>query len=300
MRRVLLVGLALLVAIGGAALSGAGPGGAPTATPSVAGAGAVKLRVTLTQGRVDEVRHSVQVSMFNDGPQKLVVEQVELQAPSFKGVGPVPVNAWLPVGGLQVDVPVLYGTGICSGDDLKPRSAPAHVLLKVHTEDGRPSDVRLALSDPYPILDKLLAIDCQQAYLDRQATFTFGPWTHLPSGWVTGTVEMKRTGFAGTVTLQEFTGSILLEVMPTPLREATPKPYGVLRPGTDQLSIPIVVDGERCTPHALAEIKKPYVFPAWVSLDGGPLRYTELKITDAERAAFKPVVDACAQQHTQM
>jgi hypothetical protein len=111
---------------------------------------------------------------------------------------------------------------------------------------------------------------------------------------------VRRTGFKGTVTLQEFTGSILLEVLPTPLREATPKPYAVLAPGRSEVSIPIVVDGERCTPHALAEIKKPYVFPAWVSLDGGPLLYTELKITDAERAAFKPVVDACAAGHTQM
>jgi hypothetical protein len=61
-----------------------------------------------------------------------------------------------------------------------------------------------------------------------------------------------------------------------------------------------VVDGERCTPHALAEIKKPYVFPAWLSLDGGPPLYTELKITDAERDAFKPVIDACAANRTEM
>ncbi|WP_433207973.1 hypothetical protein ACQP00_42430 [Dactylosporangium sp. CS-047395] len=259
-----------------------------------------KLRVELTQGRVDEVRHTVQVSLHNDGPDKLIVEQVELQAPSFTGAETVRPNAWLPPGGLQVDVPLSYGKGICAGDDLKPKAKAAYVALRLHTENGPVQDVRLPVADPNPMLDKLLGIDCQQAYLDRQATLTFGPWTHLPSGWVDGTVIVRRTGFKGTITLREFVGSILLEVLPTPLRENTPKPYGVLPPGTDELKIPIVVDGERCTPHALAEIKKPYVFPAWVSLDGGEPLYTELKITDAEIAAFKPVIDACAAGHTQM
>jgi hypothetical protein len=261
---------------------------------------AVKLRVELTQGRVDEVRHTVQISMHNDGPAKITVERVELQAPSFKGVGSVPVDAPLPVGGLRVDVPVSYGTGVCQGDELKPRSAASHVAFGVRTEDGKLHDVRLPLPDPDPMLDKLLAIDCQQAYLDRQVTLTFGPWTHLPSGWLNGTVVMKRVGFTGTVTLQEFVGSILLEVLPLPAREQTPKPYAVLQSGQNEVTIPVVVDGERCTPHALAEIKKPYVFPAWLSLDGGPPLYTELKITDAERDAFKPVIDACAANRTEM
>ncbi|GAA2630017.1 hypothetical protein GCM10010399_72350 [Dactylosporangium fulvum] len=294
MKRVLLLALVVLVALGGAALAGNAP--RPQAPPEQP----VVMRVELTQGRVDEVRHTVQISMNNDGPAKITVVQVELQAPSFKGVGPVQVDAPLPVGGLRVDVPVSYGTGICSGDELKPRSAASHVAFKVRTEDGAVHDIRLPLPDPDPMLDKLLTIDCRQAFLDRQATFTFGPWTPLPSGWVNGTVVVRRVGFPGTITLQEFTGSILLEVLPIPLREKTPKPYGVLRPGEDELRIPIVVDGERCTPHALAEIKKPYVFPAFVSLDGGEPLYTELKITDTEVAAFKPVIDACAAGHTQM
>ncbi|MER7276061.1 hypothetical protein ABT369_16540 [Dactylosporangium sp. NPDC000244] len=295
MRRLLVVALLVLVSLGGAALAGHAPRPAPAAEDP-----ALPLRVELTQGRVDEVRHTVQISMHNDGADKLIVERVELQSPSFTGTEQVRADAWLPPGGLQVDVPVSYGKGVCTGDDLKPRAAPSFVALRVRTENGPARDVRFPLADPNPMLDKFLAIDCQQAYLDRQATFTFGPWTHLPSGWVDGTVVVRRTGFKGTITLREFVGSILLEVMPVPLREATPKPYGVLPPGTDELKIPIIVDGERCTPHALAEIKKPYVFPAWVSLDDGPPLYTELKITDAEVAAFKPVIDACAAGHTQM
>lgn len=291
MKRLALVVVVVLLAAGSGCSDGDGAGRDDTP---------VKLRVELTQGRVDEVRHTVQISMHNDGPAKITVERVELQAPSFKGVGPVPVDAPLPVGGLRVDVPVSYGTGVCQGDELKPRSAASHVAFSVRTEDGKLHDLRLPLPDPDPMLDKLLAIDCQQAYLDRQVTLTFGPWTHLPSGWLNGTVVMKRAGFTGTVTLQEFVGSILLEVLPLPAREQTPKPYAVLNPGQQEISVPIVVDGERCTPHALAEIKKPYVFPAWLSLDGGPPLYTELKITDAERDAFKPVIDACAAGHTEM
>ncbi|MFD0585914.1 hypothetical protein [Dactylosporangium darangshiense] len=304
MRRMLLVALLVLVSLGGAALSGRGhsprDAGAGADTGALPPGDAIKMRVEVTQGRVDEVRHSVQVSLHNDGPSKLVVSRVELQAPSFTGTETVTPNAWLPPGGLQVDVPLLYGTGVCTGDQVKPQAQASFVNLTVQTEDGRVQQVRLPLQYPNPMLDKLLGIDCLQAYLDQQATFTFGPWTHLPSGWVTGTVVVHRTGFKGTVTLQEFVGSILLEVLPTPGREATPKPYAVLKPGQDEVSIPIIVDGERCTPHSLGEIKKPYVFPAWVSLDGGPLLYTELKITDKEIAAFKPVIDACAAGHTQM
>ena len=300
MRRMLALALLVLLSLGGAALTGHAPrqdsAGTVAATPNP-----FTIRVELTQGRVDEVRHTVQISMHNDGPEKVIVDAVELQAPSFTGgAGRVATQAWLPPGGLQVDVPVSYGVGICGGDDVKPKAKPSAVLLTAHTEGGPPYTVRIPVDDPNPMLDKLIGIDCLQAYLDRQATFTFGPWTHLPSGWVDGTVVVRRTGFKGKVTVQEFTGSILLEVMPTPGREATPKPYGVLPPGQDELSIPIVVDGERCTPHALAEIKKPYVFPAFVTLDDGPPLYTELKITDREIAAFKPVIDTCAAQHTQM
>jgi hypothetical protein len=285
MRRMLLVAVLVLVSLGGAALAGHGPSPRDAAPGAAPPAEAIKMRVEVTQGRVDEVRHSVQVSMHNDGPSRLVVSRVELQAPSFKGAETVTPNAWLPPGGLQVDVPLLYGTGICVGDELKPKAQASFVALTVQTEDGRVQQVRLPLAYPNAMLDKLLGIDCQQAYLDRQATFTFGPWTHLPSGWVNGTVVVHRTGFQGTITLQEFVGSILLEVLP---------------PGQDEVSVPIIVDGERCTPHSLGEIKKPYVFPAWVSLDGGPPLYTELKITNAEIAAFKPVIDACAAGHTQM
>jgi hypothetical protein len=288
MKRVLLVVVALLAA------APTGCSAAPHEPPEQP----VKMRVALTQGRVDEVRRTVQVAMNNDGPSRITVVRVEVLAPSFKGVGPVPVDAPLPVGGLRVDVPVPYGTGICDGVEIKPRSAASQVALGVRTEDGRIHDLRLPLPDPDPMLDKLLAIDCRQAYLDRQVTLTFGPWSRLPGGRVAGAVLVKRAGFHGTVTLQEFAGSILLQVRPTPLRERTPKPYGVLKPGVNELRIPIVVDGDRCTPHVLAEIKKPYVFPAFVVLDGGEPLYTELKVTDAERAAFAPVIEACAARRT--
>ena len=43
-----------------------------------------------------------------------------------------------------------------------------------------------------------------------------------------------------------------------PDREKTPKPYAVLNPGQGEVSIPIVVDGERCTPHALADPPDPF------------------------------------------
>jgi len=292
MKRVVLVAAVVLAVLGGAALAGRALITRPPAEQPAA------LRFALTQNRFDEVRRTVEISMSNAGPAPITVEQVELQAPSFTGVGRVRVDATLPVGGLRVDVPVGYGTGICRGDALEPRSNPAHVRFTVRTEDGRTRNVRLPLPDPEPMLDKLLAADCRQAFLDRQATFTFGPWTQLPKGQVSGTVVIKRAGFRGTVTLREFAGSILLEVLPTPLRGRTPKPYGVLETGMSELRIPIVVTGDRCTPHVLAEIKKPYVFPAFVGLDGGEPLYTELTVTAADRAAFEPVIDACAARRT--
>jgi hypothetical protein len=224
---------------------------------------------------------------------------VELRAPSFKGAGPVAVDAPLPAGGLRVDVPVSYGSGDCAGDDLAPHSAASSVALGVRTQDGRTRDVVLPLASPDPLLDKLLADDCRQDYLDRRATFGFGPWTRLPHDRLGGTVVVKRVGLDNTVTLRNFSGSILLEVLPAPLGERTAEPYGTLKPGEDVLRIPITVDGDRCTPHVMAEIKKPYVFPAFVSIDGSAPLYTELRVTDADRAAFKPIIDACAarQEH---
>ncbi|MFD0517163.1 hypothetical protein [Paractinoplanes durhamensis] len=292
-RRILLAAGAAVILAGGVLLVV----NRDTATEQPVKEQPVTMRVALTQSRVDEVRRTVAIAMNNDGPAPITVEQAELQAPSFTGVGPIRVDAPLPAGGLRVDVPVAFGTGICAGDELAPRSAASHVAMRVRTADGRVHDVRLALPEHDPILDKLLGLDCRQDYLDRQATFSFGPWTQRPGGRVAGSVVIKRVGFTGTITLREFAGSILLQVLPAPLGARTPKPYAVLRPGTDELTIPIVVDADRCTPHVLAEIKKPYVFPTYVSLDGGEVLYTELRISDADRAAFKPVVDACAKRN---
>src|SRR4051794_20701626 len=93
-KRVLVAAVVVLIGVGGAVLTGR------LFTASRPPQQPVRLRVALTQGRVDEVRRTVEVAMNNDGPTKITVEQIELRAPSFKGVGPVRVDAPLPVGGL--------------------------------------------------------------------------------------------------------------------------------------------------------------------------------------------------------
>lgn len=239
--------------------------------------GGLILRVSVEQYRTDEVARTVEVAFRNDGPVPVRVSRIDLRLPSFEGAKPVAVDALLPPGGLRVDVPVPFGTGRCEGVPAGPTTAASTVVADATPEGGRLRTVRLALEHPNPLLDKLLRLDCEQARLRRAASVHFGAW-RPDRGGLRGSVVVDRGVEDMAVTIEDLTGSIMYAIAAPGAR-----PLGTLAPGQRRLRIPVTATPGRCDQHALAEIKKPFVFPAWATLGAGEKLYTEITVSDADK-----------------
>jgi hypothetical protein len=91
-------------------------------------------------------------------------------------------------------------------------------------------------------------------------------------------VVVERGAEDIAVTIQDLTGSVMYAIT-----TAGPRPLGTLAPGQRRLAIPVTATPGRCDPHAVAEIKKPFVFPAWAKLGDGEKLYTEIVVSDADK-----------------
>ena len=65
-----------------------------------------------------------------------------------------------------------------------------------------------------------------------------------------------------------------------------------LTPGQSVLTVPIEIAPATCASHVIAETKKPFTFPLWLSLDGAEPLYSEIPTSDAQRAPLYGVLVA--------
>jgi hypothetical protein len=278
--RPVLVGLAVIVLGVGVGVGARALRGADQPEPA-----ALRLRATAEQWRDDEVQRKVAVALHNDGGAPVRVSRVELVLPSFAGAGTLDTNALLPVGGLRVDVSVPYGTGRCP--DLRvsaPDSAPAEVIVDARPDaGGATSRLRLALPYPNVLLDRLLRDDCAQQRLHRSVVLSLGPWRPRADGTLAGAVILAAgPDREGPVSLVELDGSIHTDLRPVgPARS----PLITLTEPAATVELPVIADAARCDPHAVAEAKKPFEFPAFVAV-GADRIATTLPITDVDRLAL--------------
>ncbi|GIF08124.1 hypothetical protein [Actinoplanes siamensis] len=236
------------------------------------------LSATAEQWRVHEVNRQLAIALHNNGDVPVRVSRVEPVLPSFDGEAAVDTDALLPAGGLRVDVPVPYGTGTCVAS-----AAASHVVV-VARADGAAEDQRItiALPDPNPLLDKLLAADCASRRIQRSVTLRFGPWTDAGPAGLRGALVVSRTAAAtGTVQVRKLDGNVMYALRP-PART----PVASVTAGAPVASVPLTASPARCDAHALAEIKKPFEFLATVSLDGGAELATAVPVGDADRQAL--------------
>jgi hypothetical protein len=282
--RPVLVGLAAVVLGAGA---GAGVqalrGGSGDGTPA---AGDLRLRATAEQWRTNEVQRTVAVALHNDGPVPVRVSRVELVFPSFAGAAASDTDALLPPNGLRVDVPLPYGTGTCTDlSNTAPAAAPAEVIVDARPDGGATSRVRLALPYPNALLDKLLRDDCVQQRLNRSVVLSFGPWTNRADGTLAGHLILTAgPARDAAVDLLEINGSI--HTLVRPADPAAKRPLITLPATTASVTLPVIADASRCDPHAVAEAKKPFEFPAFLSVGGGAEIATTLPVTEADKLAL--------------
>ncbi|MDP9792203.1 hypothetical protein J2S43_000715 [Catenuloplanes nepalensis] len=270
-RRPVLIGV---VVLGAAAACAAAPSDAPE----------IPLGAELVQHRTDQVTRTVKIQLSNRGDAPIQVVRAELRSPSFTGAGPVDTDTLVMTGDVRTDIRIGYGRGVCAGPAGTLTAEPATAVLSVRDGD-RKRKVELALPYPSELLNSLLRADCEQAEVARVATATLTGLAERPDGALDAVVRLTRTGGTEPVRMTQLRGSILYTLTAAPR---------TLAAGATTLDIPLTIDSNRCDPHAVGEVKKPYEFPIWLAVGDAPAVYTLIEVpTEAQEALFAFVHRRC-------
>ncbi|GAB7047116.1 hypothetical protein [Catenuloplanes indicus] len=259
-RRPVLIGV---VVLGAAAACAAAPSDVPE----------VPLSAELVQHRTDQVARTVKIQLSNRGDAPVQVVRAELRSPSFTGAGPIDTDTLVLTGDVRTDIRIGYGRGVCTGPARTLTAEPATAVLGVRNGDGV-REVALPLPHPSELLTSLLRADCEQAEVARVATATLTGLAERPDGALDATVRLTRTGGTEPVRMTEIRGSVLYTLTAAPGTHT-------LAAGAATLDVPLTIDANRCDPHALGEVKKPYEFPVWLAVGDAPAVYTLIEVPPA-------------------
>ncbi|MEV0389966.1 hypothetical protein [Nonomuraea sp. NPDC050643] len=219
--------------------------------------------VSLAQWRSDEPAHALQVAVRNTGDTPVHFADVQLVTPSFATLPAERTDAVIKKTE-RTDLRIPYGAANCSPKGL-PQVRPATVVAHLATGSQPPRRVVFQVPHPDPLLARLLRDECSEFLVKQAVSIEFGPeWTE--SGKVMkGDLVITRRG-PGAVALNDVGGTTHYIVT------VERRPLGLLGAGSQRLEVPVELTPGRCDPHAFAEAKKAFLFPARASVDGGEER----------------------------
>jgi hypothetical protein len=218
------------------------------------------LTATVELPRLVRDPRTVAVLVHNHGSSPVHVRQVELVTESFAPTGPTTKDVVI-AGGSAKSLSLTYGEGRCEGA-LTPPVAPAHAALVVEV-DGQPVPVDLPLPNADDLAPRLHA-DCAAQTISAAASFQLTGWAPGPDGRLHATLQVSRVADDEPITVYEVSGSAIYRLTPAGALPA------VLVSGADRIEIPITASAARCDGHAMADVKFPYLFRAFVTIGHSP------------------------------
>ncbi|WP_138756987.1 hypothetical protein [Modestobacter altitudinis] len=266
-----LVLVAVLAGCGGADQPAPPPAASSTpaaeALPEVPGVTgeAVQLRTDAALGG------QVQVRLTDTGPAPFTVTSVQLDSPGFAAV-PARTVAATYEPGQTIDLPTPFGTVDCTAG-----VEPVAARVTVVRPEGTTGELRVPLAgdtmaqvhDAACAVERVLAVvDVAVEDLTEAGTTT------------TGVVVLTRRSGDEPVEVTRLGGSVVLQ----PVLDDLPV---TLEPDRDELRLPVTFDAARCDPHALAETKKPFVFPLAVTVGDGDSVPVDLPLDDAQKVQLE-------------
>ena len=261
---------------------------APVATPAVPGmaALAVRLRTDVAVGGQFQTRFS------NTGSEPFTVVGVSLDSPGFER---------LPFGGrpgrfqqgATIDLPTGYGAALC-GEGIGVD--PAYVAVQVQHPDGRMQEARVPLEAPDDILDRIHTEECHLLALAAAVDVSLGGFTleDVDGSPVLQTdITLTRGENAEQIALVELRGSVVFDVS---FADPSDPPSAMVTAESENVvAVAVRMTGRGCDAHVLGETKQPFLFPFYVTFDGGEPQYGVLNVSQEQRDALWDYVEvACA------
>ncbi|WP_051684340.1 hypothetical protein [Blastococcus sp. URHD0036] len=283
MRRTAALVLLLACAACGADPAPSSSDGAPASSTSSASSSAALrtgppvppvdgISAEVVENRTDRAAgRQVQVEVGDTGEEPFSVTSVAIDSPGFVPLPAVPVTASF-VPGRLIDLPTPYGEPVCD-----TAAEPAAARLTVVRPDGSVQELRV------PMDAAALALVhgrlCAAVGVAEVVTVQVVDLVEEPDS-VTGRLLLTRAGSDDRpVTVTRVEGNVLYFAdAPLPLELAA---------GADEASVELTFTTARCDPHALADVKQPYLMPLSVSVDGGAEVPVDLPLDDAQRELLR-------------
>jgi hypothetical protein len=251
-----------------------------TSVPTTTAPGPVEgILATVDVNRLFALERAHGLGLRNVGDEVRTVVAVGLESPLY---GDAPLDdreVVLRPGARQLVMPAPYGPARCDGD---PEVAFTAVVRFV---DG--TELRVPAAQPHPgTLARLHAKECAAAAVQESIELLAEDWVR-DGDTAHGTLSLVagRPGVEAEVT--ELAGSVIFSLQT--VDGATLR----LAAGDEEADVEVTVRAERCDQHALAEVKRPFVFGAWVSLDGAEPALVELHPKGAALAAIQEIFATC-------
>ncbi|MPQ98664.1 hypothetical protein GB931_12180 [Modestobacter sp. I12A-02628] len=273
--------LLVALAVAGCSSPAAEPA-APSSSSVVASLPAVPgISAEVVRLRTDEaVGGQFQLRVTNTGDGPFTVTSVALRSPGFDADPSRAVDVDIDAG-RTIDLPVRYGSARCADT-----AGPAGAALDLRRADGSTAQVLVPLTGG--TLQQVFDEECARQQLAAAVTVTLTPLTDTGDA-VTGTVLLTRRAGDEPVQVTALGGSVLYHADPTGELPAS------LAAGRPALELPVAFTAARCDPHALADAKKPFVFPLTVVVGDRPPVAVDLPVDDAARAVLQAYdLRACA------
>ena len=263
--------------------AGCGASSAPAADPSAATTSAAPtipavpgVEAEAVRLRTDEaVGGQVQMRLTDTGEEPFTVTAVALDSPGFEPVPPREASTEF-APGRTIDLPVAYGEPRCD----RP-AEPAVVRLTVARPDGTAEDLRVPLAAE--IMTRIHDEECAVLALGEMVAVDVIGLEDADDA-VTGQLRLTRRDGEEPVTVARVGRSVILDVAGNELPAE-------MAADEAELTTPLVFTSATCDPHALAETKKPYVFPLEVTVGEGEPVVMDLPVDDALRARLEALVD---------
>lgn len=262
---------------------------APIAPPAVPGIRAVAVRL-----RTDvPVGGQFQTRITNTGPEPFSVLAVSLDSPGFQRM-PFAGRAAVYNPGATIDLPTGYGPPVC---DDGVAVDPLFTVLQVQRPGGQPEEVRVPLEAVDDIVDRIHHEECHALALDAAVEVSLGgdfSTTGVDASMVVpATITLTRGNSIEEIALTELRGSVVLYVLFA--GESEPPP--TMPADENELTVPIeiTITGRTCDAHVLSETKQPFLFPFFLTFDGGEPQYGTLDVSPEQQDSLWSYIRAvCA------
>lgn len=259
-----------------AASSRSTPEAGPIATPAVPGmrALAIRLRTDLAVGGQFQTR------ITNTGSEPFKVVAVSLDSPGFQRL-PFAGRLAMFNPGATIDLPTRYGEVVC-GEDIGVD--PVFAAVQLQRPDGAIEEVRIPLEAPDDIIDIIHSEECHALALAATVDVSLGgdfTTTEVDGQTVVeATITLTRRDNTEEITLSELRGSVVLYLL-----FADEDASAAMPSDESQLEVPILfsITARTCDGHVLSETKQPFLFPFWLTFDGGDPQYGILDVSPEQR-----------------